>query len=228
MAAFRAALDSPADAMELDLQLSRDGTPMVFHDRTLERVGHGAGRLLNLNRADLQGLDAGSWLDDRFAGERIPTLREVLSTIGTLPLLLECKIFDDDIESGVMRQLVRAVMAAVREAHAVDRVMILSFSSEALHETRRRCPDVRTVLNLRAPPTARDDLLALIRDVDAVDVDVEQCSQSAVAPIHAVGKPLLTYTCNTVDDVSAALALGVQGIITDCPAFVRSTLDALP
>jgi len=225
MAAFRAALESSADAIELDLQLSRDGIPMVFHDRTLERVGHGAGRLLDLDRADLQELDVGSWLGDRFAAERIPTLHEVLCETAALPLLLECKTFDDDVETGVMHRFVEAVMTVVCEEDAVERALILSFSSGVLQEVRRLGPDVRTVLNLVTPPTRQDELLALIRDVHAVDVDVKQCSRAAVEPIRTAGKPLLAYTCNTVDDVSAALALGVQGIITDCPSSVRSALD---
>ena len=92
LAAMRSAFDLGADAVELDIRLSRDGVPVVFHDDTLERTTNGKGPVDKLTVAELKRLDAGKWMDDRFAGTRIPTLEEALrETRGRGSLLLDLK-----------------------------------------------------------------------------------------------------------------------------------------
>jgi glycerophosphoryl diester phosphodiesterase len=67
-----------ADFAEVDVRLSRDGVPVIFHDETLERTTNGHGALADHTLAELKALDAGAWKGAAFAGERIPTLREAL------------------------------------------------------------------------------------------------------------------------------------------------------
>ncbi len=81
LAAFRNALALDVDALEMDLHVSADGEVIVIHDATLERTTNGRGYVRNTPLVDLKRLDAGSWFDPRFAGERVPTLREVLETV---------------------------------------------------------------------------------------------------------------------------------------------------
>ena len=79
LAAFRAAIDTGCDMIELDVHLSRDNQVVVIHDDTLERTTSGRGNVADQTYAELKRLDAGSWFDPRFSGERIPTLADVLS-----------------------------------------------------------------------------------------------------------------------------------------------------
>ena len=91
--AIDAAFTAGADAAEVDIRLSRDGVPVVFHDDTLERTSNGRGAVEALSVAELKRLDAGSWMDTRFAGERIPTLEEVVRLAkGRGRLLLDLKV----------------------------------------------------------------------------------------------------------------------------------------
>ena len=91
-AAFDEALHQGCDGIELDLQLSRDGIPVVYHDKTLEKAGGGRKRVDQLELHDLERLDAGSWLDKKFRGQHIPILEEVLERYGRRTrLLLEIK-----------------------------------------------------------------------------------------------------------------------------------------
>lgn len=78
MAAFREAIRLGAHQIELDVRRAADGEPVVIHDETVDRTTDGRGRVDQLTLARLRQLDAGSWKAGRFAGERIPTLREVL------------------------------------------------------------------------------------------------------------------------------------------------------
>lgn len=78
LAAFDLALDMGARHLELDVQMSSDGHLVVIHDDWVNRTSNGLGRVSKHTLAELQALDAGAWFDQRFAGERIPTLEAVL------------------------------------------------------------------------------------------------------------------------------------------------------
>ena len=80
LAAFRLALEMGADGFELDVMLSADGHLVVIHDDTVDRTTDGRGPVRQKTLAELKTLDAGKF-DARFAGERIPTLQEVLDLV---------------------------------------------------------------------------------------------------------------------------------------------------
>src|SRR5437867_120130 len=80
--AFAAALELGVDAIEIDCQLSADGELVVIHDETLDRTTTGLGPVGAKTWGELATLDAGSWWDPRFRGERIPRLADVLAQIG--------------------------------------------------------------------------------------------------------------------------------------------------
>ncbi|SFP88880.1 glycerophosphodiester phosphodiesterase [Salibacterium halotolerans] len=82
LAAFELAWNSPdVDGIELDVHLSRDNVPVVIHDQTVKRTTNGKGAVRDYTVNELKALDAGSWFDERFAGEQIPTLEDVLRRI---------------------------------------------------------------------------------------------------------------------------------------------------
>lgn len=76
--AFWGAIAKGADAIEFNVHLTKDGELVVHHDYYLGRTNQGSGHIGDYTLAELRALDAGSWFDARFAGERIPTLSEVL------------------------------------------------------------------------------------------------------------------------------------------------------
>jgi glycerophosphoryl diester phosphodiesterase len=79
VAAFDLALKLGYSDLEFDVQLSKDGIPMVFHDETVDRTTSGHGRLANFTYAELKQLDAGSWFDTAYNQQRIPSLLELLA-----------------------------------------------------------------------------------------------------------------------------------------------------
>ena len=74
LAAFRAAKEQGAEMVELDARLTRDGVLVVIHDSTLDRTTDGRGRVALSDSDSIARLDAGSWFDPAFRGERLPTL----------------------------------------------------------------------------------------------------------------------------------------------------------
>jgi len=93
LVAFQSALDGNADMIELDITLSRDREIAVIHDDTLERTTNGSGEVADYGLNELKALDAGSWFDERFSGERIPTLEEVFDLVkGRTWINIEIKV----------------------------------------------------------------------------------------------------------------------------------------
>ena len=93
VAAFTQAINDRADAVELDVQLTRDGEIVVFHDRRLERTTNGKGFLREHLLKDLRRLSAGAWFSSRFSSEKIPTLKEVFELMkGTIGINIEIKV----------------------------------------------------------------------------------------------------------------------------------------
>ena len=79
LVSFEGAMALGADMVELDVQLTSDGEVVVFHDEKITRCTDGRGRIADHSLAELKKLDAGSWFDKKFQGEKIPTLAEVLN-----------------------------------------------------------------------------------------------------------------------------------------------------
>ena len=96
--AFKAALEKGM-AIEIDVRGTKDEELVVVHDDTVDRTTDGSGSVANMTLAELKALDAGSWWDAKFAGERIPTLMETFDAVqqyGTAEttLIIEMKTLD--------------------------------------------------------------------------------------------------------------------------------------
>jgi glycerophosphoryl diester phosphodiesterase len=87
LAAFRLAVEHGADGIELDAKLSADGQVMVIHDHSVDRTTGGQGQVRKLSLAQMKALEAGSFFDERFRGEPIPTLDEVFAAVGQHTLI---------------------------------------------------------------------------------------------------------------------------------------------
>ena len=139
MAAFEAAIEMGATAVEMDLRANKDGHVVVLHDRSLDRTTDGSGLVSRSDLAELQTLDAGSWFGERFAGERIPTLEDVFERIADrMPLVLHVKERDKGIETRI------AELAA--ERGKIESITVSSTMPDVLANVRKLLPDARTTL----------------------------------------------------------------------------------
>lgn len=222
-AAFDAAASLPVDGIEIDVQLSRDGVLVVYHDRTLRRLGGGNARVEDLDLVALRRLDAGSWFEPRFRGERLLTLDEVMDRWGRRTrLLLELKVREPRSNERV-RMLVERTVSAIRARRGKVDPLILSFDSSALDATREEAPEIPTVRNLDRIPTGRDRWIRL-GPLAAVSVDRRVLTPAFVAEAHERGTPVLAYTCNSARSLARAMRSGVDGIMSDRPGWLWQVL----
>lgn len=221
LAAFDRAIADGCDAIELDVQLSRDGVPVVFHDWTLDRAGLRGRRPDQLDVAELQSLDAGD-------GQRIPALRVVLERYrGRVSLLLELKTHERTRAAGGHRALAAAVRAAVRAGGLEDEVLLLSFDEETLAAAVGTAPRPRAVLNLSAPRRPTASFRRQVERWHALSFDVRTLTPAAAAAVRELGKPVLTWTCNTPRRVRRALDCGADAIMSDRPDWLGRYLSAV-
>jgi glycerophosphoryl diester phosphodiesterase len=119
LAAFRLAVEQRADWLELDVQQTRDGQLVAFHDLRVERTTDGRGALRDLTLADLRTLDAGKWFGPEFAGERVPTFDEVLSLAREAGIRLFPEVKDPRFYPGIEERLAAALRAHEYEERAI-------------------------------------------------------------------------------------------------------------
>lgn len=219
-AAFDAALAAGADGIELDVQLSRDGVPVVYHDRTLTRAGGGRRYVSSATADEIAALATG--------GEPVPTLRDVLVRYSPRTrLLVELKVHRRDRDAGRISRLAEAVARELDAAGCAARVFALSFDLDTLVLLGELSPATATFLNRGRPRPRRRALERCLAPVAGLSVDVRIVSPELVATAHAAGKPVLVWTCNHRPAVGAALASGADGILSDRPQWLRRTVAEL-
>ncbi|MDQ3457854.1 MAG: hypothetical protein M3498_00900 [Deinococcota bacterium] len=156
--AFKRAIEVGADRLEMDLAITADGHVVLMHDRTVDRTTDGSGPVESFTLAQLRQLDAGGWKGGEFAGERVPTLEEVLELVdGRAVLNLEIKS-RGRLASWVER-VIEATVRVVQERGAVDRVLFSSFDVQALLAVRELEPEAKLLLIDWEQPSLRFDML---------------------------------------------------------------------
>lgn len=226
LSAFDEALRQGCDAIELDVQLSRDGVPVVYHDRTLARAGGGRRRVAQLDFEALQELDPGARFDAAFRGQRIPSLEEVLSRYGgRTRLLIEIKPREGRGPTPRHVKLVHAVVSAVRRHGVESDVLVLCFDPSLLDELEHAAPRLGRVLNIKPPPVLRRPLAARLGRLHALSADVRTLTLRFARRLRDAGCPLFVFTCNTPRRVDLAVAAGAAGIMADRPAWLARRLS---
>lgn len=194
---FRRAAEEGADALELDLRVTRDGHLVVLHDPTVDRTTSGTGSVHELTLAEVQQLDAG-------LGERVPTFEEVLEAT-TLPIHAELKVVEaaEPLASGILEK-------------AAERITLISFDPEALRRVKRALPDQPVGLILSgAPPDAAERARSL--DADLVSLEAEYLNAEAVERCRRAALKVTAWTVNEPEQMQRVVELGVDGIATDRP-----------
>jgi len=222
MAAFRRAVELGADCIETDLHLSRDGRLVILHDATLNRTTNGEGPVKNLTLAELRELDAGRWFSQQFAGERLPTIEELLDFAGQVDLSLYL-----EIKGGAGYGVERAVISALRGRKESKAAVVLCFDASVLDRIHQLDRLVMTGLLFESDPEA------MVRE--AVRVGARQIAPRGdcitpelIADAHRRGLKLVAWTVNEPTQMRALAAAGIDGIITNHPDRLSAVRDTLP
>ena len=225
--AVKLGFEQGADAVEVDVFATADGRIVAIHDADTKRV---AGVKLDVAKstlADLRKLDVGSWKGERWAGTVIPTLEEVLEAVPEgrrLMIEVKCRV-------SALPNLERAIEASGKR----ERVALISFSYPLIAQAKRMMPDVPAywVYGFSVRERARwgnPTMQGLIRKaetagLDGLDLDGQgPITKAFVDKLRAKGMELYVWTVNDPNRARELIAMGVKGITTDRPGYLRQQL----
>lgn len=221
LASIREAARQGAGWVEIDVMLTRDQRPVLFHDDRLERTTTGTGPVASQDLGHLRQLDAGSWFAPRFAGERVPTLEEAVAVILDLGLGLNLEIKP---YPGQEVATATVALTALRPLWPAGRPLLLSsFEVPCLEVARDLWAEIpRGYLIWKEP----EDWAVIADRVGAATLNVNQEWQTpeTVAAYRATGRPVLAYTVNDSQRAQTLFGWGVTGVFTDAPGRLAAEL----
>jgi glycerophosphoryl diester phosphodiesterase len=216
LAAARAAIAAGADYLETDVQLSKDGVPVVVHDSDFSRLAGVPKKVWELTYDEIRSIPLGRDSAPEFRNEVTPTLDALLAeTKGRIKLNIELKYY-----GGHQPGLAQKVVEAVRSHGMLDQVVIQSLEYEPLLEVHHLAPEVPVgyVLSFNAREPSR-------LKVDFLSVEQHRLDYHFTRKAHQRGQQVYAWTVDTVESMRRQFDLGVDGIITNHPVLARETLD---
>ena len=218
IAAFEQAVRVGADAIELDIWFSKDKQLVLIHDATVNRTTDGEGAVSGYTVEELKELDAGSYFSEKFRGERIPTLREVLERFtGRIGLCIEIKDEDEGVEE--------ALVALLDEYDAVKGTTVTSGSYESIARVKALNPAIKVgLLTKETDEDVADKLLAIgaeqICPWEAV-LDTE-----TVARLHDRGLEVRAWGVGSdVEKMARMIEIGTDGMTVNDPVSLKRLID---
>lgn len=210
LAGIRKAIELGSEAIEIDVQASADGVPVLMHDLTVDRTTKGSGSLASMSLAELRALDVG--------GERVPTLAEVLDlTKGRVLLVMEIKA--PGTEAHVAR--------VVHEVAALGDVMAWSFFPQAIEGMRKEEPRIPCALLIGGEYMDRWAEMrerALTLGAQGVSVFNPSVNEDVAEDCRHSGLALYTWTPDGRKEIARLAGLGVDGICSNFPDKVVEVL----
>jgi glycerophosphoryl diester phosphodiesterase len=225
LAAFQAGVAAGAHGVELDVQRTRDGHLVVFHDDDLQRIAGVRGSVVTSTLDQLRELDVGRHFAQHFAGEAIPTLDQVIESLPPPTLInIEGKRFtmrNDGLEA--------AIIQAVHRHDLLDRCLVSSFNPLILWRIGRM--DRSIPLGLLYEPGMSLGLgrgwPRRVMPLAALHPYFEQLTPDLVSMAHDHGWLVNTWTVDDPQDMTRLIDMGVDGIITNRPDLLSAALDSL-
>ena len=209
LAAIQRGIELEADFVEIDVRCTADGVLVALHDATVNRTTNGKGRVDFLSLPEIRALDAGN-------GEHIPTLEQVLKVAaGRTGLMLELKV------GGVAPMTVQAV----QKAGFKDPVIYASFLHEELTHVRAVETEAALMVLFDRLPRA-PVAYAMQYHPGYVGLRHDRATGPLVDAFHRENVPVWVYTANSLADITRAISIGVDGVISNFPERIGKGRNA--
>jgi glycerophosphoryl diester phosphodiesterase len=217
LAAYQCAIDHGFD-IELDVQMTKDGELVCFHDWQLGRTAPGEGMVWGYTAAELAALDAGSWFSEAFAGERIPNLRQALSLAkGRAHLAIEMKMPGIDVP----------LLEQIAEHDMFDQVYVFDIPNDYFLPSRLKSTDPR--IRVGRNFIAEHDFLSMEAD-GFPDLDVimaitrsDWMTAEHVERARDRGIEVVDTGVHDAEKMAWCRQVGVDGVCSDCPDEIAAS-----
>lgn len=214
MEAFVLAYQMGADGIETDVQLTKDGVPVLIHDEHVKRTTNGVGLVKDYTYEELSQLDAGSWFSKEYQGAKIISLEDFLTWIKPKPLYINLELKNNKVE---YKDIETIVYAMLHHHNLIDRTVISTFSTESIRKMQAFRDKIEIAL---LTSKKRPDLIqyALDMGANALHIKYRLLKPSLIADAERENMAIRVYTVNHRMHMFKCFSLEVDGIFTDIPS----------
>ena len=227
LASVQLAWKQDADAAEVDVYLTKDRKIVVIHDETTKRTGS-IELKVNETEADiLRRLDVGRYKDEKYTGEKIPFLKEIIETIPPgkeLFIEIKCK-----------QEILPYLKKLIESCGKTSQIVIIAFELDTITAAERMMPQIPTYwLKGTEKKEETDEYIAHSTDLievalagrlDGLDVNYHGVTREFAEAVKAAGLELHVWTVNDLDVARRLVDFGVDGITTDRPGWLKRHLN---
>ncbi|EIL82871.1 glycerophosphodiester phosphodiesterase family protein [Bacillus altitudinis] len=218
IAAFDVAVEQGADYIELDVQMTMDQHVVVIHDDTVDRTTNGNGLVKSYTLDQLKKLDAGSWFEQQYTNERIPTLQEILERYSQrIGILIEIKHPKRQI--GIEKAVARIINRFSYSRH----IIIQSFDVHALQRIKAFAPSLRTALIIKpdAFKLTKRKLTTYSSFANGLNMKKTMINKWWIDRIHSFGMEVFIWTVKDQKTADRIKKYPIDGVVTDNPLFFQ-------
>jgi glycerophosphoryl diester phosphodiesterase len=219
--AFALALQMGAEAVELDIQMSRDGVPVVFHDPRVDRTTDQKGKIGDFSARELGSMDAGTWFNlafpekasSEYAGLGIPTLQETLDLVQSSPAGLYLELKDPELQPPDFES---RVLELIRLNHFEERVIVCSFGRNALKRIRSLDPAIEIAV---LASDLQESLIPFACSLSSgmLSLRHDLITRAFAARAHKKKLSIAAWTVNDEERMKRLVGFGVASIVTNYP-----------
>ncbi len=224
--AIHTAADMDIDWVEIDVKITKDQIPILFHDDTLERTSIGTGNIADLTLAELREFEVGSYFSESFSGVRIPTLLEAIDVILERDLGLNLEIKPCPGREKETAEVILDLMSHIWDDH--ERLLVSSFSHVSLETAYDMVENWHRGFLLEGNEWP-DNWQEFIQHLDpsTINIDGNMCDPKRIQDAVNVGLPVIAYTVNDPGQAHLLQSLGVHTIISDEPDVIQDGILTL-
>jgi glycerophosphoryl diester phosphodiesterase len=207
-----------ADAVEIDVWLSSDNRVLVIHDKTTKRVSGVDYPVKHTGSSELRKLDVGSWKDSRYAGEKIPFVEEVIETVP------EGKSLVIEIKCG--SEILPFLKEAVDKSGKIGQIRFIAFGWQTILDTKKTFPDNKCYW-LSSKESGLEEKMEQCAKLglDGVDLEYSVVNEEVMNKAKELGMEVLVWTVDDPAEARRVADLGVKGITTNRPGWLREQLQ---
>ena len=231
LAAFALGIRQRADWIESDVQATKDGELVLMHDTTLSRTtdveqrfpGRSPWNVKDFTLAEIKTLDAGSWFGEEYAGEPVPTLKEMVRLVRPTRSGILMELKSPALYPGIEKRVAAefdSFPGYVRSAVRAGKLGVQSFDFDSMKTYKRVQPEMPVGL-LGTPAYADLDGYTW---ADQINPSYDSFDAGYVARVHALGLDIHAWTVNDAESMRAVLDRGVDGVITNNPDVLRDVI----
>lgn len=213
------AADLGIEWVELDVKLTKDQIPIIFHDETLERTTSLSGNVADKTWEELKEADAGSWYAESFIGTNIPTLEDAIEVLIERGLGLNLEIKPCPGREVETTEVALDLLSSIWDDH--DRLLISSFEHVSLETALDMATDWHRGLLIGDEWPENWEELAKYLNVSTINVKESNVSREQIEDIMDMEKQILAYTVNDPDQARTLQSWGVDGFFSDAPDVLK-------